>query len=839
MAQKRCVVLKTATNDGSESNIKSSTELFPSIIERIIGCSVKHKVNIVQFVNKVSVCVLAIWILYCRSNEPYFTEKWDNSSNNVDLGMTQSFGINKNRSLSQVDVLRMTTYDSNYCKPWDKPCSYSEFPEVGVKIAPPGMPRKGPPLNSPPKGFPQVPPNGFHKNGPLKGPPLRGPPNGHPQVPPNGFHKSGPMKGPPLNSPPKGFPQIPPNGFHKNGPVKGPPLRGPPNEHPQAPPKGYPQNGPMKGPPLRGPPNGPQQVPPNGFHKNGPLKGPPLRGPPNGHTQVPPNGFHKNGPVKGPPLNSPPKGFPQIPPKGYPQNGPMKGPPLSGPPNGHPQVPPNGFHKNGPLKGPPLRGPPNGHTQVPPKGYPQNGPMKGPPLSGPPNGRPHVHTSANASSSANGNSKSLSNVNISEVYSEENLPPFPAKKSTRKQPVMFEHNKRFFQETEADKKLEFINPSYQNLNDMKKDRDNKILAKCPPREIGKDVNPANGIKIVECPEDNEIRDEGPQETENEFFKGFTNKIMSNIYEVEMNRDPALELIKENIIDNIISANKGVKKNIDMIKENIANTLKTLENGDWKPPIESIKGTILEKIGSLEPEDLKPKCEGIKDAILEKITENIESNVKPKLDNIKLTVLDTLDDINHEVVQPKINDIKDTINKNIGNLEYEVIPKIGKTIKECVTEKVGDISTGIGKTSETIKDTVLNNVKSIYDNVPVPKNIKEMTNKVTQNPNLTMEQNLINSVSRSTLGFNIFGDLRKRFKKLGNTTKAIASLILSFLLAIGGIVGSVIVSPFAGTPALILALIFSYYTAMKLLGKSFFPKFNLKKKSSSQKKVNEE
>ncbi|GAB69361.1 hypothetical protein PCYB_001090 [Plasmodium cynomolgi strain B] len=225
----------------------------------------------------------------------------------------------------------------------------------------------------------------------------------------------------------------------------------------------------------------------------------------------------------------------------------------------------------------------------------------------------------------------------------------------------------------------------------------------------------------------------------------------------------------------------------MIKDNIGSTLKTFKTSDWRPQVELIKETILEKIGSLDPEDIKPKFEEIKGAIIEKITANIESEVKPKLDNIKLNVLDTLDDINNGVLQPKINDIKDTINRNIGNLEYEVIPKIGKTIKECVTDKIGDISTGIGKTSETIKDTVISNVKSVCDNVPVAKNIKEMANKIIPDPNLTMEQNLINSVSRSTLGFNIFGDLKNRFKNLGSTTKAIGSLCVSFLLAIGGII----------------------------------------------------
>ncbi|GAB64687.1 hypothetical protein PCYB_022570, partial [Plasmodium cynomolgi strain B] len=68
MEHRRCVVSKTATNDDSESEIKSSTDVFPSVIERIMGSSPKHKVNIVKFFNKVSVCVLALCILNCPSN---------------------------------------------------------------------------------------------------------------------------------------------------------------------------------------------------------------------------------------------------------------------------------------------------------------------------------------------------------------------------------------------------------------------------------------------------------------------------------------------------------------------------------------------------------------------------------------------------------------------------------------------------------------------------------------------------------------------------------------------------------------------------------------------------
>ncbi|SCO65217.1 Plasmodium exported protein, unknown function [Plasmodium vivax] len=724
MEQRRCVVSKTATNDGSESEIKTSTDVFPSVIERIMGCSPKHKVNVVQFFTKVSVCVLALWILNCPSNTN-FTENWDNSSNNGDTGMMPILWATKNRSLSQVEVLRMTIYDPTYCKPWDKASSYTEVSKVPDKMPPPSTPQKGP------------------KNMPPQGPPPPGPPNGRPQGPPNGYQQ--------------------------NGPPKGPPPPGPPNR--------YQQNGPPKGPPPPGPPNGRPQGPPNVF---------PPRGPPSGSLQ-------------GPPKVSPPQG----PPSGSPE-GPAKASP--------PQVPPSGSQE-GPAKASPPQGPSNDN----PSGSPNDSP----------------------SSPASESSKSAPSENKSKVYSKDNPPPVPPRKRRApKSPVMFEHHKQFFQQTEANKKLEVIDPSYQNLKDMKKDRDNKIVARSPPSNKRRNVNPANNMEIVRRPAPQKIRVQKVQEDENGILGEFANSIMSNIHEVEMDRNPALELIKENIIDNIISANRGVKKNIDFIRENITNTLKTIENGDWKPPLELIKETILEKIGSLDPEEIRPKFEEIKGAIIEKITANIESEVRPKFDNIKLTVLDTLDDINNGVVQPRINDIKDTINRNIGNLDYEVIPKIGNTIKDCVVDKIGDISSGIGKTSEAIKDTVMTNVKTIYDNVPVPKNIKEMANKIIPDANLTMEQNLINSVSRSTLGFNIFGGLKNRFKNLGNTTKAIGSLVISFMLGIGGTIGLATGSAAPGGAVLFLALIFAYYAIIKLLKRSLFGNFSFKKKFFPKKKSKE-
>ncbi|KJP89276.1 hypothetical protein AK88_01156 [Plasmodium fragile] len=676
MEQRRCVVLKTAGHDGSESRIKSSTDAFPSVIERIIGCTPKHKVNIVQCFNKVFMCILALWILNCPSNQTNVTENWDHSSNNGNTGITPKLGANKKRFLSQVDVLRMTTYGTNYCKPWDKACRYTEVPNVRVKMPPPGVPLKG--SNNIPS----------YRN--------------HAQGPPNRF--------------PQDMDKVPP-------------PRGLPNRFPQD------------------------------------------------MDKVPP-----------------PRGLP----------------------NRFPQDMDKDMDKVPPPRGLPNRFPQDMNKVPPPRGLPNDSP----------------------SSSASGCAEISPSVNKPEEHSGKNLPPFPAKKCAPKKHAMLEHNKKFLQQMQANRKLEFINPSYQNLNDMRKDRDNNIIRRSPPRNAGENAKCANNVKIPQRRAPQQIRVPEGQTGENEFWSDFSNTIMSNINEVEMERNPVLELIKENVIDNIILANRRVRENIDMIGENIASTVDTFESGDCQPPTDLIKERLLDKVGSLEAEDIKPKFEEVKDDIIGTVTRNIECTVKPTLDNIKLTVLDTWDDINNEVVQPTINDIKDTINRHIGNLEYDVMPKIGKTIQECVADKIVDISTGIGKTSETIKDTVISNVKSMYDNVPIPKNIKEMTNKITPDPNVTMEQKLINSVSKSTFGFNIFGYVTNRFKNLGNTTKAIGSLSISFVLAIGGVVGLISGTYAAGGAVLFLALIFAYYAIIKLFKNSFLGKLRLKKNIFSKKKSKE-
>ncbi|EUD65373.1 hypothetical protein C922_04318 [Plasmodium inui San Antonio 1] len=725
MEQRRSVESETTTNDGSESEIKSSTDVFPSVIERLMGCSLKYKVNIVEFFNKVSLFVLALWILNFLSNQTNFSERWDNNSNDGKTGITPILGAKMNRSLSQVDVISMTSHLPKYCRPWDKPSTYTDVSQFPVKMPTRSMPPKGP------------------NKMPSYGPRTRGPPNGRPPFPPNGYHQDGTLKRPPPHGPPNEGPQLPPYNCHQNDPTKGPPRQGPPNKHPQ----------------------------------------------------LPQNDYH--------------------------QNDPTKGPPRQGPPNEHPKLPQNDSHQDDPLKGPPPYGPPSGSLQDRAEVSPHEGPPSGSPQSAAEVSAPRGPSDDSPSRYASERSKSPAGVNESEVYLREIFPPVPPRGHDPSVPVMFEHHKQFFQQTEANEELEFIDPRYENLKYMKEDRDNKILAGNPPSDKGENVNPANNIDIVRRPAPQQIRVQKVQEEEKKGILGeFADTIMSNIYEVEMERNPALELIKENIIDNIISANKGVKKNIDMITENIANVLKTSETSDWKLHMDLIKETIVEKIGSLDPEDIKSKCGEIKENILEKITENIESDVKPK-----------------------INDIKDTINRNIETFEHEVIPQIGKTIKDCVTDTIGDISTGIEKTSETIKDAVVSNVKTLYDNVP--EGIKDMAKKMTPDPNLTMEENLINAVTKSRYGFKVFGSVTNYFKNLGRRTKAVGSAVISFAFTIGAI-GTLIGGGSQTTAVIVLlfiALFFAYYAIAKLLKVSILKKFkswkrNFLKKMSKKNKKNE-
>lgn len=310
-----------------------------------------------------------------------------------------------------------------------------------------------------------------------------------------------------------------------------------------------------------------------------------------------------------------------------------------------------------------------------------------------------------------------------------------------------------------------------------------------------------------------------------------NSLMSNITDVQLERNPALELIKENVIDHVIAANEGVIKNIGALKENIATTLKTIDE-DLKPPIELIKETLLDKIGSIEP-NMKPKLDEIKDVIVDTITTNIECGVKPTIDNIKLSVLDKIDDINSGVT-PKINDLKDTIKGKIENIEYDMIPKIGTTIKCCINEKIEDITTGIKKETELLKGTVVNNMKNIYNGDVVPQNIKDIASKISYGRDDSIETAIIKNVGKSALGFSLFGGVKNRIKNIGDKTKSILSFTVSILFAVGGFASLILAQHAAAGVVFFIALICAYYGTYKLVRKSIFSKFPFKRKKSKKK-----
>ncbi|GAW79192.1 Plasmodium exported protein, unknown function [Plasmodium gonderi] len=562
---------------------------------------------------------------------------------------------------------------------------------------------------------------------------------------------------------------------------------------------------------------------------------------------VPQKGTPNLPPPNGPPIRPPLQGLQKIQPPSIAPKGPSQQilsktgsvvvssrgpPPPHGPPVArHPQIPirriPQRGPPNGPLNMPPPRGPQN---MAPPRG-PQNMPLpRGPQNMAPPRGpqnRAPPRVPQNRAPPRGPQNAILPNRNKSHVLSKVRPPQVQSRKKLPSNSRTFSNNKKFLQESDANLKLTIVESTLQNNSDVVQESENKVEIK-HPINVESDTDTEEKMDIVPHSIGYPIKVQNVEEN-NDTLGDIANTIMSNIHEIEMERNPALELIKENILDYIISANKGVIKNIDTIKENIISNLKGAD-GDWKPPIELIKETLLEKIGSLDPEEIGPKMEEIKDAVIEKITTNIACEVKPKLDNIKLTVLDKLDDINSAVVKPKINDLKDTINRKIINIENDVIPKIGNTIKDCVTDKIEDITSGIEKTSETIKDTIMSNVKTIYKNAPVPKNIKDMASRLVPDPNLSMEENMIDSVSKSTLGFGLIGNIKKRFKQIGNTSQAIACLAISVMTLIGGMGGFVAGNYPVAAGVMLIALLFSYYGSFKLLKAMFFPNFDMKKRN---------
>ncbi|SBT30885.1 Plasmodium exported protein, unknown function [Plasmodium ovale wallikeri] len=524
--------------------------------------------------------------------------------------------------------------------------------------------------------------------------------------------------------------------------------------------------------PHKMPPHGPHKMPPHGPHKM----------PPHGPHRIPPHGPHR------------------IPPHG----------PHRIPPHGPHRIPPHGPHRMPPHG--PRRMPPHGPRRIPPYG-PRRMPPHGP-------------------------------RRIPEGVSQKMLPGIPrdmspdVHKGMRSIPYVREYVPEKHGNKENMTVEPYVNEKVSDPTNVKCNS-NGTICRVEVRQPGNDQNDdgyyETNMKMF--PIDNTSKTTTIRAALDKFkdlnacTTDIANSLMSNITDVQLERNPALELIKENVIDHVIAANEGVIKNIGALKENIATTLKTIDE-DLKPPIELIKETLLDKIGSIEP-NMKPKLDEIKDVIVDTITTNIECGVKPTIDNIKLSVLDKIDDINAGVT-PKINDLKDTIKGKIENIEYDVIPKIGTTIKGCINDKIEDITTGIKKETEALKGTVVNNVKSIYNGDVVPQNLKDIASKISYGRDDSIENAIIKNVGKSALGFSLFEGVRNRIKNIGDKTKSILSFTMSVLFALGGLTSFVLNQHGAAGIILIFAVIFAYYGVYKLVRKSIFSKFPFKRKKSKKK-----
>ncbi|SBT87209.1 Plasmodium exported protein, unknown function [Plasmodium malariae] len=418
-------------------------------------------------------------------------------------------------------------------------------------------------------------------------------------------------------------------------------------------------------------------------------------------------------------------------------------------------------------------------------------------------------------------------------------------------------NDEYIQNDDVSKRLAHVESLYRNPMELNYDSaKTKGLVKRPnksnnvPNKCNNDNKEhtfsKNKLQVVPVRSSNNIaitslnsKDEMVEDENNGNMGNFANIIMSNINEVELERNPALELIKENILDHVLSANEGMKKNFDILKENISNTIKTMDQ-EGKPPIDFIKETILEKLGGIEPGNVKANFEEIKGAIMDKISTNIECGVKPTIDSLKLTVIDTFEDFNAGM-KPKINDLKDSIKGQIEKIESDMIPKIGNTIKDCITDKLEGISSDIEKKSEVILDSVMTNVKNIYNKTPNPK---DLIGNVTKLPTNIQGKILENKVVKNKIGKGLFGNLKNCFHSLGDTTKAILSIILSVFFAIGGILGFSLGSGYTGGNAgggigFAIALGLAYYAIIKLLKISVFSKFKIRDKIPFLKKSKDE
>ncbi|SCM04268.1 Plasmodium exported protein, unknown function [Plasmodium chabaudi adami] len=294
-----------------------------------------------------------------------------------------------------------------------------------------------------------------------------------------------------------------------------------------------------------------------------------------------------------------------------------------------------------------------------------------------------------------------------------------------------------------------------------------------------------------------------------YTKSITNSIRNNLNGVEFKENHALNIIEKNVASGVKIANTSVKKGMNVLKENATETLKAIDT-DVKPCINNLKDSIIHNVEAVKSGE--KSISDIKDSVLDTINNNIENNVKPKTEQIKHDVTHKIDHISTQL-KTQVGDIKDNIKEGVHTIGAEIIPQIGHTIKDTVEDTIEDITTGIEKSSDMVKEKV---IETICKNDKVPEPIKEIVM-------MAADESITSIVAQNIKEGKPMSGIKAFFKKNVRLVKLGVSLGISALFTLGGIINLIIGFPWAsaGLFAISLALIYYFLYEMWLKETRFF------------------
>ncbi|SCL88936.1 Plasmodium exported protein, unknown function [Plasmodium chabaudi chabaudi] len=281
-----------------------------------------------------------------------------------------------------------------------------------------------------------------------------------------------------------------------------------------------------------------------------------------------------------------------------------------------------------------------------------------------------------------------------------------------------------------------------------------------------------------------------------YTKSITDSIRNNLSGVEFKENCALNIIEKNVASGVKIANTSVKKGMDVLKENATETLKAIDT-DVKPRINNLKDSIIHNVEAVKSGE--KTISDIKDSVIDTINNNIENNVKPKTEQIKNDVTHKIDNISTQL-KTQVGDIKDNIKEGVHTIGAEIIPQIGHSIKDTVEDTIEDITTGIEKSSDVVKEKV---IESICKNDKVPEPIKEIVM-------MAADENITSMVAQNIKEGKPISGIKGFFKKNVRLIKLGLSLGLSGLLALGAIINLILGSAAVSAALFGLALVCLYY-----------------------------